>query len=151
MTDSSVEVGKITLSALIAMLMTGFQYYVPALIVLVLAIVIDYLTGMAAAAIKGKLSSQKGIVGLIKKICYMVAVCVGFGVDFIILYIMNNIGVHLQYPPVFGMIVTIFLTINELLSITENLGTIGVPLPKFLIKIISKLKDMAEEKGDSLL
>lgn len=146
MSDSSIELGKITLSALIALLLTGFQYYVPALIVLVLFIVIDYLTGMAAAAINGGLSSQKGIIGIIKKICYMGAVCVGFGVDFIILYLTKNSGMQFDYPPVFGMIVTIFLTINELLSITENLGRIGVPLPKFLVKVVTKLKELADEK-----
>lgn len=47
------------------------------------------------------------------------------------------------------MLVTIWLIINELISILENLGSIGVPLPKFLLTIIKKLKTTTENKVES--
>ena len=41
-----------------------------------------------------------------------------------------------------------WLTLNELLSVIENLGRIGVPLPNFLKKIIAQLKDTVDKKVD---
>ena len=57
--------------------------------------------------------------------------------------------VDLGYIIFFGLPVTIWLGINELISILENLGSIGVPLPKFLLKIIKKLKTTTENKVES--
>ena len=42
-----------------------------------------------------------------------------------------------------GMVIMI---LNEMISILENVAAIGVPVPKWLTKIIAKLKDRAEEK-----
>lgn len=35
---------------------------------------------------------------------------------------------------------------NELLSITENIGLMGVPLPKLITSAIESLKDIEKEK-----
>ena len=45
-----------------------------------------------------------------------------------------------------GLLVVIWLIINELISILENLATIGVPLPTFLFKLVGRLKIVAEAK-----
>ena len=42
------------------------------------------------------------------------------------------------------MIITIWLIINELISILENLGEMNIPLPQFLIKTIKSLKGNVE-------
>ena len=48
-----------------------------------------------------------------------------------------------------GLIVTIWLIVNELISILENLAVIGVPLPKWLTKIIGKLKISIDKTVDT--
>ena len=48
--------------------------------VLVLAMMTDYITGMLSAWHDSALSSKKGIFGIIKKVGYLVLVCVGMGV-----------------------------------------------------------------------
>ena len=48
----------------------------------------------------------------------------------------------------FGLIVTVWLIINELISILENLSKMDVPIPAFLTKIIKKLKTTVEDKTE---
>ena len=110
--------------------------------VLVFAMIIDYITGMISAWHGSELSSKKGIFGIIKKTSYLALVCVGMGVDWLI-YI-KQVGIDLDYTIFFGLLVTIWLIINELISILENLGSIGVPLPKFLFAVIKRLKNHTE-------
>ena len=49
------------------------------------------------------------------------------------------------------MVVTIWLLLNECISILENISEIGVPLPPFLVSLIQKLKKTTEVKGEELL
>ena len=48
-----------------------------------------------------------------------------------------------------GLLVTFWLIVNELISILENVSEIGVPLPAFLQKLISRLKVNIEKKADN--
>ena len=43
---------------------------------------------------------------------------------------------------------TIWLVLNECISILENISEIGVPLPAFLLKIIEKLEKTVEDTGE---
>ena len=119
------------------------------IVVLLLAMIIDYVTGMIAAWHKAELSSKKGVFGIVKKVSYLGLVCVGMGVDWLIYSGLHSVGVDLGYTIFFGLLVTIWLVINELISILENLGSIGVPLPKFLLTIVKKLKATTENKVES--
>ena len=53
------------------------------------------------------------------------------------------------YTVFFGVLVTIWLIINELISILENLEALHVPMPRFLKNIVKHLKSAVETKGDS--
>ena len=70
----------------------------------------------------------------------------GIAVDYLITSALINVGISLQVNYCFGMIVTIWLIINELISILENLKRLGIPLPDFLVKIVSRLKNNVEDK-----
>ncbi len=118
-------------------------------LLLLIAMVLDYATGMAAAWIKGQLSSRTGIIGILKKLGYMAVVAVAVIVDMIISSALETAGVSSNYPDIFALLVTFWLSLNELISILENLSEIGVPIPEFLVKIIKKLKQTTEEKGDA--
>lgn len=118
-------------------------------IVLIIAMVIDYATGMSAAYISSELSSKTGIKGVLKKLGYIALVCVGIIVDYIISSSLSHIGISMPADLIFGLIITIWLIINELISILENLGRLGVPVPDFIMKLINRLKITVESKADS--
>ena len=54
------------------------------LIILVIAMLVDYITGITAAYINRDLSSKLGLKGIIKKISYMALVAVAMGADYLI-------------------------------------------------------------------
>lgn len=113
--------------------------------VLIVAMVIDYATGMAAAWHNKELSSKRGLFGIVKKVSYLALVSVGMIIDWIIISGLQQVNIQFPLPFIVSVILTIWLIVNELISILENLDAIGVPQPKFLIKIIKRLKATTEK------
>ena len=116
--------------------------------VLIGVMLIDYVTGMAGAAYTGKMNSRIGVMGIVKKAGYIALVAVGMVVDYLISSALSQIGINLQITYCFGMIITIWLIINELISILENLGELKIPLPQFLVNTIQSLKHSVEKKAE---
>lgn len=139
---------KAAVSVVFAGAAAYFHQLLGPLIVLVIVMVADYITGLGSAWVSGSLSSRTGIVGIIKKLGYLVAVGVAIVVDYIVQTAAIGAGVELAGFYVFGLLVTVWLILNELLSILENLAEIGVPLPNFLSAIVARLKKKTEDIGD---
>ena len=137
----------------ISVALAGLLYYLNIIaipvIILVCIMIIDYITGMISAWVNAELSSKKGIIGIVKKICYLFAIAAAMGIDWLIYSGMTQIGIQLDYTIFFGVLVTIWLIINEIISILENLAKIGVPLPKFLMAAIKRLKNTTENRFES--
>ena len=136
----------------ISAVITGLLYYlgivaVP-IIILIVAMIIDYVTGMMSAWLNAELSSKKGIKGIVKKVSYLALVAVAMIVDWLIFQGLQQINVDLHYSVFFAILVTVWLIINELISVLENLSRMGVPIPNFLKKLIDRLKNTVDEKGD---
>ena len=140
---------RIIVAGALGALAAYFNVLLIPLAVLAVVMVIDYVTGMAGAAYSGKLSSRVGVLGILKKAGYLALVAVGMVADYLIGSALLKIGVDLQISYCFGMIITIWLIINELISILENLGELDVPLPGFLVNIINSLKNKVEERAES--
>jgi len=111
--------------------------------VLLLLVVADYLSGLAAAAVEsgkegGKgLSSRVGYVGVIKKLGIFLIVAMAHQLDGILG------GAHaLRDAAIF------FYMANELISVVENAGRVGLPLPPVVLKVIEVLKKKGEVKND---
>lgn len=119
------------------------------LIMLIGVMIIDYTSGMLKAWLTSTLSSRIGIKGIVKKVCYLLIVAVAAVVDWLIQSALTQIGIHIDVNMYIGLIVTVWLIINELISILENLAVIGVPLPNLLTKIIKKLKVAVENTAES--
>lgn len=142
-----------TWHSLIALVLGGLSAYmrlmfVP-LVILIVVIIIDYMSGMLKAWGNDELSSKAGLKGIIKKLCYLMLVCVAGVVDWLIFSGLKQVGISLNFGFCFGLIVTIWLIINELISILENLEALHVPMPTFLVNIIKHLKQSVETKGDN--
>ena len=110
------------------------------LVVLILLMICDYISGIACAFITHTLCSKTGIKGIVKKLCYLLAVAAAMGVDWVI----SSVDTGIENTCAVAVLVTVWLIINEIISILENLKKTGIPLPKFLYKLIDKIKNNEE-------
>lgn len=115
-----------------------------------LVIVLDYVTGMIAAKKEKKISSKTGMWEIVKKLLYGVEIAVAMSVDWTIINVANSVGFKFPAVTIFGLLVTIWIIINELISILENLTRLEVPMPVFLLKVVSNFKIAVEANGDKL-
>jgi toxin secretion/phage lysis holin len=85
---------------------------------------IDYGTGMVAGYIEGQLKSRIGLIGIARKVFIFVMVAVAHLIDLLL------IESGLETKALIMMMVIVFYAVNEILSITENAGRIGLPVLK---------------------
>lgn len=141
------------LKSVMALVGAGVAAYcgqlVAPVLVLLGVMLLDYITGMIKAYMKVQLSSRIGLFGILKKLCYMAMVAVGAGVDYLLRGALVQAGIDLHIKLFFGLLVAIWLIINELISILENLAVIGVPGFPRLEKILKRLKNTLESGNDA--
>ena len=110
------------------------------MVTLLLFMGVDYITGVAVAACgkspksdTGRLSSKIGWRGLAKKCVSLLLVLVAVRLD-----------ITLGTSYIRDAVCIAFIA-NELLSITENAGLLGVPLPAVITKAIDLLQSKGKE------
>lgn len=96
---------------------------------LIIAIVLDYISGVIKAFTLKQLSSKIGFKGLLKKIGILMIVMLGVLVD----RVAGNTGA-------IRTLVIYYFVANEGLSILENIAITGVPIPNVLKKALKELK-----------
>lgn len=106
--------------------------------VLLAFVVADYVTGVTAAAIEGRLSSQVGARGIAKKVGIFVVVAVAHLVD-------TTLG---DGSMVRDAAICWYMA-NELLSLIENMGRIGVPIPPAISHAVEILRGRGEGQAES--
>jgi len=141
------------IKALTAVIIGGLSAYlqivfVP-LMVLIAVMIVDYMSGMLKAWGRDELSSKVGLRGIAKKISYLLLVCVAGVVDWLVWSGLRQVGITLDFGFCFGLIVIVWLIINELISILENLEALDVPMPRFLKNVVKHLKAAVEVRGES--
>jgi toxin secretion/phage lysis holin len=107
-----------------------------ALQTLLIFIAIDYATGMIASGKAGELNSKAGMRGISRKAMIFVFVTMGHMADVHV----SGGQLHLFRDGV----ITFFIA-NEALSILENAGRMGVPVPEVVKKAVEALR---HPKGD---
>ena len=125
-----------------AVISSVFGGWSVALTTLCIFMLVDYVTGIIVAGVfrksskseTGGLESRAGFKGLMKKGMTLAVVVVAYRLDLMLGtdYIRN--------------IVIIAFSANELISITENAGLMGVPMPTAITKAIDLLKERGEGK-----
>ena len=111
---------------------------------------IDYITGLIASKFRNEqVSSYKGMRGIIKKVCMWLLVVVGAVVDELIKYAVSTVGLSIQIPFIVATLVAVWIVVNEVISILENMIDIGVDLPPFLMPIVKRIKKEVEDVGES--
>lgn len=114
-----------------------------ALVTLLIFMGIDYLTGLIVAGVfhqspkseGGALESRAGWKGLCRKGVTLLIVLVGCRLD----VVMGSNFIR-------DAVVIAFIA-NETLSIIENAGLMGVPIPAMIVKAVEVLKKKAESEG----
>ena len=120
---------------------TLFGGWSAGLTTLIIFMAIDYLSGLLVAGVfktskkseTGALNSNVGFKGLCKKGMVLLIVLIAYRLD---LMIGTN---YIRDAVVIGFCV------NELLSIVENAGLMGIPLPPILIKAIDVLMNREDK------
>lgn len=115
-----------------------------ALSTLLIFMAVDYVTGLVVAGVfhrskktdTGKLESRAGWKGLCRKGASLLIVLVAYRLDIVIgsAYIRDAV-------------IIAFLA-NETISIIENAGMMGIPIPPVIMRAIEVLKDKMESEGD---
>lgn len=147
----AAEVGMTAgVAALGAWMLARVGALLPVLLVLLAVMVLDYITGMVKAGISGTLNSTRGWQGLLKKLMYAVTVAIAMVADYLLYIGGSQIGIDMHESAYFGTLVSIWLIINECISILENLSEIGVPMPGFLGRILQRVQDKVDETGNDM-
>ena len=103
--------------------------------------VVDYGTGLFATQFRNvKITSYKSIRGIAKKVCMWLLVLIGAWVDILIEYSVEYIGLDFGLHFAVSSIVAVWLVINEIISILENMRDIGVTIPPFLLPIMKHMQ-----------
>ena len=113
-----------------------------ALVTLVWFMAIDYITGMLVAGVfhkspktlGGGLESRAGWKGLIRK-----------GVTLLVVLVATRLDMLIGDKSFIRDAVVIAFIVNETMSIIENLGLMGIPVPKVLTRAIEVLKEKSGE------
>lgn len=103
---------------------------------LAILMLIDVITGLAKAFVNKNLWSRKSLFGFGRKILV-----------FLIITTANIIDMIMGMDGLLVAATVTFYIFNELLSITENMGQLGMPLPKKLKDVLVTIKNDDEVKS----
>lgn len=109
------------------------------LIALITFICLDYITGIIVGAVRHKLNSAVSFKGLAKKALILVIVAVAHIIDTQVLGGSSS---------VFRSAACGLYIANEGMSILENSGKLGLPLPKKLKSVLEQLHDKADDEKE---
>lgn len=129
-----------------AMVAAYFGGWDAALTTLIIFMIIDYVTGIIVAAVfhksektpDGTLESRAGWKGLCRK-----------GVSLLIVLIACRLDLLIGSTIIRDSVVIGFI-VNETISIIENAGLMGVPIPAVIVSAIHVLKEKADAGNDAV-
>lgn len=104
--------------------------------VLIAFMVLDYVTGFLGAVRGHRVNSEVMLWGGVRKAIIMAVLIIAVLLD-------EMVG---NAEPIFRTLTIYFYISREGISVTENLGTLGMPLPPFISKLLSQLNEKGEDK-----
>lgn len=105
---------------------------------IVICMFIDYISGMIASYSTKTWNSEKGFVGILKKALILLIIIMAVVLD----HVLGTTDLLFR-----NMVITFFIA-NECLSILENAGNCGLPVPKKLLDVLEQVKTDADEGGN---
>lgn len=101
--------------------------------ILFILMIIDIITGIGKAVKNKNLWSRKSLLGFARKIFI-----------FLIITVANLLDLFMNLNGALVLATVTFYILNEVLSITENAGQLGIPLPDKLLEVISVVNKKSE-------
>lgn len=133
------------------LLATFCESYGIMILLVSVAIVFDLITGL----IKTKVSdtdvwcSEKCRKGLWKKLALLFAMFFGFFLDWFIPYTLEYVDVALPFAMPFSMVICFYITINESISICENLYAANPEvMPRWIVSLLTNVKGRLENNSN---
>ena len=105
---------------------------------LIAFVVIDYITGVMCAIINRELSSAVGFKGIFRKVLIFLLVGIANIIDVQVI----GTGAVLRTAVIF------FYISNEGVSLLENAGHLGLPIPEKIKTVLEQLHDRAEKEKE---
>lgn len=105
---------------------------------LIAFVVIDYITGVMCAIINRELSSEVGFKGIFRKVLIFLLVGIANIIDVQVI----GTGAVLRTAVIF------FYISNEGVSLLENAGHLGLPIPEKIKTVLEQLHDRAEKEEE---
>lgn len=133
---------KNTINLILGTFFSGVAYFLGgwdfALQTLLLVMALDYITGICKAIKQKKLNSKTGFAGIIKKFGYLIIVALAVVID----HLVGDTGAV-------RTLVIYFFVANDGLSILENWGAMGLPLPQKLFDLLEQLREKHDTNTDT--
>ena len=149
----NVHAFKVALAAVGAALTALWGWFGWVVVAWIVLMVIDYITGSAAALRAGEWASKAARDGIWHKLGSIVAVIVAAILDVVIGHLLQNVpGIKLpfSYTVLLCPLVVIWYILTEAGSIIENAGALGAPVPGWLITMIAVLEQKVDDTGDDI-
>ncbi len=141
-----VEKIKIAGAVIFGLLITYCQKYWLLYSLVAVAVLMDLISGMAAAVVSGEgLSSSLARKGFVKKLMLLLAVGWGTFLDVLLPYAVSALGLEIQTGLLFSAVICVYICIGESISIMENICRATDRQPPAIIR---KLLEQAREKMD---
>ena len=145
--DKATEI-KAFLAAILAFFTALWGWLGWAVLILIVCMALDWITGSWAARRKGQWSSSAARDGLWHKLGEIVALLVAALCDIAVQVILNSAAADLLQGWTYGnymtLLVAVWYIFTELGSIVENADKLGAPVPSWLKKGIAVLQKQAE-------
>lgn len=154
MTIENIDRFKAGVTAVIGLLTALWGWCGWLILVWVLTMGLDYLTGTAKAKKLGEWSSSIARDGLWHKAGEIIAVLVALLLDVAIGVVLPNVPgltVHITYSFLLCPLVTVWYIVTEAGSIVENVGLMGGRVPRWLKKAIAALNSKVDQAGETLI
>lgn len=111
----------------------------------VVCMVLDWISGSAAAAAKGQWSSAEARAGIWHKGGMILVVTVAAVTDCVLGVAVENLpALDIEYTVLVLPVILVWYIFTELGSIAENATAMGAPVPAWLTKLLAAGRDAAE-------
>lgn len=130
-------------------LLTGLWGWMGWLVVgWVACMVLDYITGSAAAAKEGEWSSARAREGVWHKMGMVVVVIVAAGADLLLSAVLKHLPMlelPVEYPGLLCPVVLVWYIVTELGSMAENAVVMGAAVPTWLRRLLAVSRDAIDQ------